>query len=437
MRIGIWAAYGGTLVPTEGIGVFTHALARGFAAVPGVTDVQLVIHAGDAPLVSETVAAGHGRIHVAELQRQPRLDRWRWKLLRRRHRRLCDRLALGRDDRLESRRDDVERAVDALFARQVVVAPSGAAPRDVWLLPHVAVERRFAAPTVVMVHDMVPLHFPGIIKAADRESFRRRSQRIVEEAALVGTMSRTIRDDDIVGLLGCPAAKVRVVPPATPDDLGAPEDRKALLAAVPAAASPFLLYPAAWRPYKNHEALVEALAVVRRNGQPDMQLICTGFGPLPAVLAPRAARLGLAGAVHAVGSVARSRLAALYRAAAATVVPSLYEQGSFPVWEAIRCGCPVACSDIPALREAFAELGGAVPFFDPRSPPSIAATVTAMLEDREGVRLRQHKAAATLPARTWLDVASDWLSVLREAAAERGHRDIPGQGGQGWGRYAE
>lgn len=416
MRIGIWASYGSTLLPTEGIGVFTHALARGFAASPGVMDVQLVIQAGDAPLVGETVAAGRGRIHVAELLRQPRLDRWRWKVLRRRHRRLCDRLARADDECLASRRDGVERAVDALFARQVMKEPGGVAPRDVWLLPHVAVERPFAAPTVVLVHDMAPLRFPGLVKAADRESFRRRGQRIVREAALVGTMSRTIRDDDIVGLLGCQAAKVRVVPPATPDDLGSPADREALLAAVPAAARPFLLYPAAWRPYKNHAALVAALADMRRHGRSDMQLICTGFGPLPAELAGHVARLGLTGAVHAVGSVERPVLAALYHAAAATVVPSLYEQGSFPVWEAIRCGCPVACSDLPALRESFAALGGAVPFFDPRSPSAIAAAVTALLLDRDGVRRRQQQAAAALPARTWLDVASDWLAVLREAA---------------------
>lgn len=416
MRIGIWCAYGHTLATTEGIGVFTHALARGFAALPGVTDVQLVIHAGDEPLVSSTVAAGGGRIHVAELHRQTWLDRWRWKRLRRRHRRLCDRLSAGPNDRLAARRDRVERAIDALFARQRLVEPPGTPPRDVWLLPHVAVERPLAAPTVVVVHDMVPLHYPATIRAADLESFRRRSTLIVQEATLVGTMSRTIRDVDIVGLLGCPEAKVRVVPPATPDDLRTPADHAAALAAVPAAALPFLLYPAALRPYKNHATLIEALASLRQRGHADLQLIFTGFTPLPVELDQLASRLGLAGAVHAVGSVDRAVLAALYRAAAATVVPSLYEQGSFPVLEAIRCGCPATCSDIPTLREAFAGLGGSVPLFDPRSSESIAATVAAMLADRAEMTRRQQEAVTALPPRSWSDVARDWLDVLEEAA---------------------
>ena len=117
MRIGIWCAYGRTLLPTEGIGVFTHAVARGLAGLPEVSDVQLLVHAGDEPAVAATVAAGKGRIHVATLERQPWLDRWRWKALRRRHRRLCDRLAAAPSTgRLAARRDAVERAMGGILA---------------------------------------------------------------------------------------------------------------------------------------------------------------------------------------------------------------------------------------------------------------------------------------------------------------------------------
>ncbi len=418
MRIGIWCGYGRTLVPTEGIGVFTHALARGFARLAEVEDVQLVVHAGDESLVASTLAAGAGRIHLASLHRQSWVDRWRWKALRRRHRRLCDWLAAQGEsrsrDHLIARQNAVERAIDRCFARQRISEPAGVPPRDVWLLPHVAVERRFAEPTVVVVHDMVPLHFSGVIKATDLESFRRRSCRIVHEAALVGTMSRTIRDVDIVGLLGCPQKKVRVVAPAVPDDLGEPAAYDAVIRIVPAAASPFLLYPAAWRPYKNHARLIEAVALLRKRGHPDIQLVFTGFAPLPQELADLAERLGMATVVHAAGQVERPVLAGLYHAAAATVVPSLYEQGSFPILEAIRCGCPAVASDIPAFREAFDAFAGAIPLFDPHAPESIASVVAEVLADRAAVQRRQSLA---LPTRSWDDAARDWLAVLREAAS--------------------
>jgi len=421
VRIGIWCGYGRTLVPTEGIGVFTHALARGLARLADVDDVQLVIHAGDEPLVASTVAAGAGRIHLASLHRQSWIDRWRWKALRRRHRRVCDRLATMAEskdrEQLKARRNAVEQAIDRVFARLRVDEPAGVPPRDVWLLPHVAVERKFSAPTVVVVHDMVPLHFPGVVKATDLESFRRRSCRIVQEATLVGTMSRTIRDVDIVGLLGCPQEKVRVVASAVPDDLGEPAAHDAVIRTVPAAAGPFLLYPAAWRPYKNHVRLIEAVALLRKRGHPDIQLVFTGFAPLPQELADLAERLGIAAVVHAAGQVERPVLAGLYQSAAATVVPSLYEQGSFPILEAIRCGCPAVASDIPAFREAFDAFDGAIPLFDPRAPETIASVVADVLVNRAAVQRRQ---ALALPTRSWDDVASDWLAVLREAASAAG-----------------
>ncbi|MEX0689038.1 MAG: glycosyltransferase [Pirellulales bacterium] len=417
MRIGIWCAYGETLKPSEGIGVFAHGLARGLVALADVERVVLAVHVGDEPLVADTVSAGGNRIQVATLERLPWLSRWRWKLLRRQHRRLSTAIAGGDRGPAETRRAAAELAIGQVFASQRLEPSQLAAACDVWLLPHVAVERPFAAATVVVVHDMVPLHFPEMIKASDRESFRRRSQRAVEHATLVATMSQTIRDTDIIGLLGCPAEKVRVVPPAVPDDLGKPVDSTTLERLLPVARRPFLLYPAAYRPYKNHARLVEALATLRRCGYPQLELICTGFGPLPEDLARVAAKHGVLGAVHAVGSVPRPVLAALYRAARATVVPSLYEQGSFPVMEALRCGCPVAASDIPALRESFADLAGAVPFFDPRSPAAIAGCVADLLVAPERVRARQHAAITAAPLRTGENAAADWHAVFAEATA--------------------
>jgi hypothetical protein len=43
----------------------------------------------------------------------------------------------------------------------------------------------------------------------------------------------------------------------------------------------------------------------------------------------------------------------------------------------------------------------------------MAAIISATLENQEHVRMRQ---VAALPTRTWEDAASDWLTVLREAA---------------------
>jgi glycosyltransferase involved in cell wall biosynthesis len=55
-------------------------------------------------------------------------------------------------------------------------------------------------------------------------------------------------------------------------------------------------------------------------------------------------------------------LARLLRGARAVLLPSFAEGFGLPVIEALACGVPVLCSDLPALRES----GGGVPdYLDP------------------------------------------------------------------------
>lgn len=416
MRIGIWCAYGKTLSPSGGIGVFVHNLLRGLAAHDEVENIVLVVHAGEESVMAETVALGRGRIGTAALRRLPWATRWRWRWHRAQHRKLCDRIAAGdTSSALIRRRDDSERAMDRIFARQQLEEPDSFGSRDIWLLPHVGVPRPFGSPMVVMVHDMVPLHFEGVIRAKDLESFRRHCQRMVQRATRVGTMSHTIAATDIVGLLGCPPEKVSVVPGAVPTDFGVPIKQADLLSRHPVATRPYLLYPAAYRPYKNHTVLIDALALLRAAGHTSLELVFTGFAEMPTELAKRVDGASLTGHVHAIGCVDRPTLAALYQAAAATVVPSLYEQGSYPILEAIHWGCPAAASDIPALREYLGPLQGAVPLFDPRDAASVAGVVGDVLAGRSRFLQRQQAALASLKNRTWHDVAAEWVKVFHSA----------------------
>lgn len=415
MKVGIWCAYGKTLEPSEGIGVFAHNLARALLDDPRVSRIVMAIHAGEEGRVAATVAHGGGRIETVSVGRLAWWRRWQRKRLRRRHRRVCDAIAAHSRPILERRRDEIERVIRALDARQPLVDHGLFESCDVWLLPHVAVEREFPAATVLVVHDMVPLHFSGVVKQRDLESFRRRCIWRADDATLVTTMSQVIRDDDVIGMLGCDPAKVRVIAPAIPADCGVPEDRAAVADRRPFVGRPYVLYPAAFRPYKNHVALVEAVAELRRRGVADMHLVFTGIRRPPAPLAARIDEVGLAGHVHVLGKVSRQELARLYCEAAATVVPSLYEQGSFPILEALRWGCPVAASDLPTLREALRPLGDAMLFFDPRNPVAIADTIAAIVADRDTVRMRQAHGFAGLGARTWANVARDWVDVFTEA----------------------
>jgi glycosyltransferase involved in cell wall biosynthesis len=97
-------------------------------------------------------------------------------------------------------------------------------------------------------------------------------------------------------------------------------------------------------------------------------------------------------------------------------MPSLFEQGSFPVYEALHWECPVACSDIPSLREQCAAMGEAMLYFDPRNPDELARIILKIRDHRENIRVQQHVASRVLWQRTWKDVAREWLAVFKEAA---------------------
>jgi glycosyltransferase involved in cell wall biosynthesis len=287
---------------------------------------------------------------------------------------------------------------------------------DVWLVPFVGLKARLALPSVLVVHDIVWDHFPDCMDASSRLTMESLVPRRTAEATLCACMSSFIRDTDLLGVLGLPPEKVRLVPPAPPADF--PEvDQAAAERLKPAALTrPFLLYPAAFRSYKNHRTLIEALRVLRdTHGVDDLDLAFTGENTPPAELLDLVQAWNLQGRVHFLGCVERATLAALYRMAFATVMPSLYEQGSFPVYEALHWGCPVACSDIPPLREQCAAMGDAMQYFDPRDAASVARAVVRIRADRAGVIAWQQAASRPMWRRTWAEAAGEWLAVFHEA----------------------
>ncbi|HXK14615.1 MAG TPA: glycosyltransferase family 1 protein, partial [Gaiellaceae bacterium] len=130
---------------------------------------------------------------------------------------------------------------------------------------------------------------------------------------------------------------------------------------------PFLLYPARRWPHKNHERLLEAFAILRRE-RPELRLVLTGGGDFPAV----------PDGVEVRGLVPRAEVVSLMQRASALVFPSLYEGFGQPPLEAMACGCPVASSNAASLPEV---VGDAARLFDPHDPQAIADAAREVLDD--------------------------------------------------------
>jgi glycosyltransferase involved in cell wall biosynthesis len=205
-----------------------------------------------------------------------------------------------------------------------------------------------------------------------------------------------------------------MVPVAIPEDFGDKLTHSPLPASL--IGKRYLLYPAAFREYKNHSLLVDALAMLHASGATDWRVVFTGISECPPSLRQKIAQSSVTDAVHVLGRVPRSELAALYCNAFATVVPSLYEQGSFPLMEALHFGCPILISDIPSLREQFAMLGDSALFFDPRKPDRLIEALRMLEARRDAILALQVSGFRAMQKRTWKDAARDWVAVLSEAA---------------------
>ena len=243
------------------------------------------------------------------------------------------------------------------------------------------------APSVVTLHDLQHIDLPQLFsrpERAFRSVYYHRSARAAARVVVPSTFVRV----GAVGQLGIDPARVSVVAHGIDHSRFSPSDDER---------EPFLLYPARPWPHKNHARLYEAFALLRRD-HGELRLVLTGGGHSGS--APDG--------VDVRGHVSIDELVSLYRRAAALVYPSRYEGFGQPVLEAMACGCPVACSDIPALAEV---TQGAARMFDPDSPGSIAAAVRDVLADPAGYRERGLERAAAF---TWERAAGEYEDVYRE-----------------------
>jgi len=178
---------------------------------------------------------------------------------------------------------------------------------------------------------------------------------------------------------------------------------------------PFALYPAVTWSHKNHIRLLKALAHLRDKTGLRISLVCTGsryerhWPPIEACIA----ELKLWPQIKFLGFVPEDDLRAIYRLAHLLVLPTLFEANSLPIFEAWLEGVPVACSNIPALRE---QVGGAAHLFDPQQVASIADAVAKVSTDvavQEELRARGFQ---RLKEFNWEYTAKTYRAVYRRAA---------------------
>jgi glycosyltransferase involved in cell wall biosynthesis len=228
---------------------------------------------------------------------------------------------------------------------------------------------------VVTVHDLLYRRFPEYHTRVARVATGAVMRLAVRGAARAICISEATRAE-LVALYGTPLERIDVVPNGGGvPPVATPTPAASLRARLGVGERPIVLTLAVRLRHKNVEALADAAAAIPVERRP-VFVVAGQPTFLDAAVSRRAASLGVADSLRLLPWVSSEDLEGLYAAASCFAFPSVYEGFGLPVLEAMARGVPVACSDIPPLREVG---GDAAVYFDPRAPRSIAAAVEQLL----------------------------------------------------------
>ncbi len=243
--------------------------------------------------------------------------------------------------------------------------------------------------TIVTVHDATPLVFPkkfpkgikGLIKYKIQKTSLKRTDAVITDSHC--------SKRDIVKFLDYPKEKIFVIPLAPSENFKRIKDQSQLEAVRKKYKLPkkFILYvgDANWN--KNLLNLTKACRKLK------IPLVLVGqtfilkkfnrshFENQSLVEVQK--QIKKHKNIFAPGFVKAKDLVLLYNLATVYCQPSYYEGFGLPVLEAMRCGCPVVCSQTPSLPEV---AGDAAYYFNPYSKNSLCKSLKKCLDDKNLAR---------------------------------------------------
>lgn len=239
---------------------------------------------------------------------------------------------------------------------------------------------RLKYPVVISMHDVQHLHFPQFFTPLQRIHKSIRYHISIQEADGIIVSFPHVKND-IIKYFCDAKVKVKVCPvPLNEDWISGEATPEDVIRSKFSLKEPFILTPAATWEHKNHGAVLEALRILKKQGH-TVYWIATGHKTSYfSTIARKIEEYGLSEEVTFTGVVSDSDLRALYALASLVIIPTKYEAGSGPLFEAIRYNVPVICSNVTSLPDT---IGNKEFVFDPDNYGMIAKLIMKGISDQD------------------------------------------------------
>jgi len=277
--------------------------------------------------------------------------------------------------------------------------------------------RWMPVPTVVTIHDLIPLDLPHTLDAQQVRRFRKSIDQAARSATVINcpsdyTRTRLLGDFDIA------PHRVHVTPwgadePAVESDIEEAINRHRVN-------RPYVLHFGSDEARKNTHRVLEAWSMVRPGTRRDAMLLVLGLSAeAQAAFVKTCAKLGIANSVALSGFATEADAAALLRHAELLVYPSESEGFGLPLLEAFSVGTPVVTSDRTALPEVARDAALRV---DPADPARIADAMARLLRDAALQRNCVERGKARVVDFTWSRCAELFARTIESATHAAGWR---------------
>ncbi len=237
-------------------------------------------------------------------------------------------------------------------------------------------------PIIITMHDLQEFHFPEFFSSQERLHRSINNKKAIEESSHIIVSFDHIKTD-LIKYFQIDGEKISVCPPPFQINWFAKSENTELVDVKNKynLLNDFILYPAATWQHKNHINLLHALHILKQQNI-SIKLVCTGNKTeyFNDVIGKKIIEFNLSNEVKFLGIVPESDLISLYKNTTLVVIPTLYEAGSGPLYEAMRYNTPVICARTTSLPET---MSNDEFMFNPKDPENIAELIQKGINDSE------------------------------------------------------